>query len=93
MKSFFQMPMTLSEFSAVRKIRMAVTSSNGIVALELYDARDNVLISKFWGPSSISSKQLKKLWVTQSIKDTEKIIGFKVSTAGDYIQRFGWQLV
>jgi len=86
-----QMPITLSEFSSVRKISMALSSSNGIVALKLYDSKDNELVSKLW--ATLSAKQLKKMWVTQNFNTSEKIIGFKVSTTGDYITRIGWQLM
>lgn len=85
------MPITLSEFSSVRKVSMAVRSDNGIIAMKLYDAKGNELVSKLW--ANESSKSLKKLWVTKTLDANEKIIGFKVSTAGDYITRFGWQLM
>lgn len=76
----------------MRKISMAVTSSNGIIGFKLFDSKNNVIKSDIW--KDLSSKELKKInWVTQNVPADQKIIGFKVSTAGNYISRFGWQLM
>lgn len=39
----------VSEFSSIRKIGMAISGSNGIVALRLIDGRGNVVAFKNWG--------------------------------------------
>ena len=67
---------------------MAVDGNNGIVGILLQDRKSNVILQETW--STLSSKEVDKLWVKKTLGSKEKLIGMKASTSGDVISRLAW---
>ena len=69
---------------------MAVDKSNGILGLRLYDSKNKKLFEETWNSSSVSTRDLSRMWKSQQVSSKQRVIGYRAATTGDFITRFGF---
>ena len=69
---------------------MAVDGSNGILGVRFYDSKNKKMFEKTWQSSSVSTRDLSRMWKSQQVSSKQRIIGYRATTTGDFITRFGF---